>query len=46
MVKRVLTVEDYITQSGPVLEKNGFFEKEIHRKCISRKVRRGAKTQR
>lgn len=32
VVKRVLTVEDYITQSGPVLEKNGFFEKEIHRK--------------
>lgn len=32
VVKRVLTVEDYITQSGPVLEKNGFFEKEINRK--------------
>jgi hypothetical protein len=32
LVKRVLTVEDYITQSGPVLEKNGFFEKEIYRK--------------
>ncbi len=32
VVKRVLTVEDYIKQSGPTLEKNGFFEKEIHRK--------------
>ncbi len=32
VVKRVLTVEDYITQSGPTLEKNGFFEKEINRK--------------
>ncbi len=32
VVKRVLSVEDYITSSGPVLEKNGFFEKEIHRK--------------
>lgn len=32
IVKRVMTVEDYITQSGPVLEKNGFFETEIHRK--------------
>jgi hypothetical protein len=32
VVKRVLTVEDYISQSGPVLEKNGFFETEIHRK--------------
>jgi hypothetical protein len=32
IVKRVLTVEDYISQSGPSLEKNGFFEKEIHRK--------------
>lgn len=32
IVKRTMTVEDYITQSGPVLEKNGFFEKEIHRK--------------
>ena len=30
--KRVLSVEDYITASGPVLEKNGFFEKEISRK--------------
>ncbi len=32
VVKRVLTVEDYISSNGPVLEKNGFFEKEIHRK--------------
>lgn len=31
-VKRVMTVEDYITRNGPVLEKNGFFEIEIHRK--------------
>jgi len=29
---RVLTVEDYITQSGPQLERNGFFEREIGRK--------------
>ena len=27
--RRVLTVEDYITNSGPLLEKEGFFEKEI-----------------
>jgi hypothetical protein len=32
IVKRVLTVDDYINVSGPVLEKNGFFEKEINRK--------------
>jgi hypothetical protein len=32
IVKRVMTVEDYITRNGPVLEKNGFFEKEIFRK--------------
>src|SRR5262245_8825558 len=32
MVKRVMTVEDYINNSGPVLEKDGFFEKEIGRK--------------
>lgn len=32
VVKRVLTVEEYIAGNGPVLEKNGFFEKEIHRK--------------
>lgn len=32
IVKRIMTVEDYITQSGPLLEKNGFFEKEIQRK--------------
>lgn len=30
--KRVLSVEDYITSSGPLLEKNGFFEREIGRK--------------
>lgn len=32
IVKRVMTVEDYITRNGPVLEKNGFFEQEIYRK--------------
>jgi hypothetical protein len=32
LVKRVMTVEDYITNSGPTLEKNGFFEKELSRK--------------
>ncbi|MBX9783199.1 MAG: hypothetical protein K2X48_07895 [Chitinophagaceae bacterium] len=32
IVKRVMTVEDYIARSGPVLEKNGFFEKELFRK--------------
>ena len=32
---RVMTVEDYITQSGPMLEKNGFFEREIGRKTES-----------
>lgn len=31
VVKRTMTVEDYINTSGPVLEKNGFFEKEIGR---------------
>lgn len=31
IVKRVMTVEDYITRNGPVLEKNGFFEQEIYR---------------
>ena len=30
--RRVLSVEDYITLSGPQLEKNGFFEVEIARK--------------
>jgi len=29
--KRVLSLEDYISNSGPVLEKNGFFETEIGR---------------
>jgi hypothetical protein len=32
LVKRVMTVEEYISNSGPVLEKNGFFEKELFRK--------------
>jgi hypothetical protein len=31
-VRRVLSVEDYVTGSGPSLEKNGFFEIEIGRK--------------
>jgi hypothetical protein len=31
-VRRVLNVEDYINSSGPLLEKNGFFEIEIGRK--------------
>ena len=30
--RRVLTVEEYITSSGPVLEKDGFFEMEIGKK--------------
>jgi len=30
--RRVLTVEDYITSSGPFLEKDGFFEIEIGKK--------------
>ena len=30
--RRVLTVEEYITNSGPFLEKDGFFEKEIGKK--------------
>src|SRR5688572_30107274 len=32
MGKRVMTVEDYISSSGPFLEKEGFFEREIGRK--------------
>lgn len=28
---RVMSVEDYIGQAGPVLEERGFFEREIHR---------------
>lgn len=31
MGKRVMTVEDYIKTSGPFLEKDGFFEREIGR---------------
>ena len=31
MAKRVMTVEDYIKTSGPYLEKNGFYEREIGR---------------
>ena len=30
--RRVLTVEEYITNSGPFLEKDGFFESEIGKK--------------
>lgn len=30
--KRVMTLEDYIATSGPFLEKEGFFEREIGRK--------------
>jgi len=30
--RRVLSVEEYITNSGPFLEKDGFFEKEIGNK--------------
>ena len=32
MAKRIMSVEDYIKLSGPILEKDGFFEKEISRK--------------
>jgi hypothetical protein len=32
MGKRVMSLEDYIKLSGPMLEKDGFFEKEISRK--------------
>ena len=31
-VRRVMSVEDYVTSSGPFLEKEGFFEKEIGRR--------------
>ena len=31
-VRRTLSLEEYITNSGPVLEKDGFFESEIGRK--------------
>jgi hypothetical protein len=31
-VRRSLTIEDYISSSGPFLEKNGFFETEIGRR--------------
>lgn len=32
MGKRSMTVDEYITGSGPLLEKDGFFEREIGRK--------------
>lgn len=31
-VRRALSIEDYISSSGPFLEKNGFFETEIGKK--------------
>lgn len=30
-----LTPDDYVTRSGPVIEKSGFFEKELARKTIA-----------
>ena len=30
-----LTPDDYVTRSGPVLEKDGFFEREAKRKVVS-----------
>lgn len=33
----VMTPEDYISRSGPYLEKNGFFEKETKRKSMRSK---------
>ncbi len=32
IVSRVMTVDDYAQRSGPLLEKNGFFEREISRR--------------
>jgi len=32
MGKRIMTVEDYVATSGPFLEKEGFFEREIGRR--------------
>ena len=32
VVPRVLSVDDYVTQIGPQLERNGFFEREIGRR--------------
>ena len=32
MSKRNMSVEDYINSSGPILERDGFFEEEISRK--------------
>ncbi|MBK8142667.1 MAG: hypothetical protein IPK57_17935 [Chitinophagaceae bacterium] len=32
MGKKIMTVEDYIATSGPFLEKEGFFEREIGRR--------------
>lgn len=34
IVNVVMTPEDYIKNSGPYLEKNGFFEKETKRKLV------------
>jgi hypothetical protein len=36
-VNVVMTPEDYIKNSGPYLEKNGFFEKETKRKLVRSK---------
>ena len=35
IVNRLMTVEDYITRSGPKLEQRGFFEKEVARRVES-----------
>ena len=32
MLSRVLTPDDYISRSGPLLETNGFFEREISKR--------------
>jgi len=32
IVSRVMTVDDYAQRSGPFLEKNGFFEREVSRR--------------
>jgi len=36
-VSVVMTPEDYITRSGPYLEKNGFFERETKRRTLRSK---------
>jgi len=32
VLSRVLTPDDYITRSGPILEQNGFFEREVSKR--------------